>query len=109
MTFLLASFFILLTIVVFIFAKWLYKRLYTLLLLTFTVATIIIILFLSLFTIDLDTYMVGGESTNQLLVPAVVALAYPLSQLTERLKRLLVPLVIGTFIGSIVCIASGLL
>lgn len=109
MTFLLASFFILLTIVAFIFAKWLYKRVYTPLLLPLTVATIIIILFLSLFKIDFDTYMIGGEWINQLLGPAVVALAYPLYQQRERLKRLLFPLVIGTFIGSIVGIASGLL
>lgn len=109
MTFLLASFFILLTIVVFIFAKWLYQRVYTPLLLPLTVATIIIILFLSLLKIDFDTYMIGGEWINRLLGPAVVALAYPLYQQRERLKRLLIPLVIGTFIGSIVGIASGLL
>lgn len=109
MTFLLAIFFILLTIIVFIFAKWLYQKIYTPLLLPLTVATIIIIIFLSILKIDYNTYMIGGEWINELLGPAVVALAYPLYQQRERLKSLLFPLVIGTLIGAVVGIASGLL
>jgi len=109
MNFLIASFFILLTIISFIFAKWLYQRVYTPLLLPLTVATVIIIVFLLIFNIDFDTYMIGGDLISELLGPAVVALAYPLYQQRERLKQLLMPLIIGSFIGSIVGIVSGLL
>lgn len=109
MTFLLASLFILLTIIVFTFAKWLYQKVYTPLLLPLTVATVLIVTFLLIFKIDFNTYMIGGKWINELLGPAVVALAYPLYQQRERLKQLLFPLVIGTFIGAVIGIISGLL
>lgn len=109
MTVFLACFFIVLTILAYVFAKWLYKRIYTPLLLPLTVATALIIAFLIIFNIDFKTYMLGGDLISELLGPAVVALAYPLYQQRDRLKRLLMPLVVGSFIGSVVGIISGLL
>jgi len=109
MKYLLGILFVLLTIVAFQIAKWVYKRVYTPLLLPLTVATILIILFLVIFNIDFETYMLGGGWISELLGPAVVALAYPLYQQRDRLKELLFPLVIGSFIGAVVGIISGLL
>lgn len=109
MKFLLGILFVLLTIVAFQIAKWIYKRVYTPLLLPLTVATILIILFLVIFNIDFETYMLGGGWISELLGPAVVALAYPLYQQRDRLKELLFPLIIGSFVGAVVGIISGLL
>lgn len=109
MKFLLGIFFVILTIIAFMIAKWLYKRVYTPLLLPLTVATVLIIIFLLVFKIDFDTYMLGGDWISELLGPAVVALAYPLYQQRDRLKELLLPLVVGSFIGANVGILSGLL
>ncbi|ELK47828.1 LrgB family protein [Halobacillus sp. ACCC02827] len=73
------------------------------------VSTVIIIAFLLVFHLPYETYMTGGKWIDHLLGPAVVALAYPLYQYREILKRMLVPIVTGTFIGAIVGITSGLL
>src|SRR5699024_12335739 len=50
-----------------------------------------------------------GGWISELLGPAVVALAYPLYQQRDRLKELLFPLIIGSFVGAVVGIISGLL
>src|SRR5699024_4162772 len=109
MKFLLGILFVLLTIVAFQIAKWIYKRVYTPLLLPLTVATILIILFLVIFNIDFETYMLGGGWISELLGPAVVAIAYSLYQKRDRIKELLDPLIIGSFVWALVGIISGCL
>lgn len=97
------------TILAYLFAKWLYKRVYTPLLLPVAIATLVIVIFLLVFNISYDTYMIGGEWINAFLGPAVVALAFPLYQNRDILKRLAVPIIVGTFIGSIIGIVTGVL
>src|SRR5699024_7893778 len=110
MKFLLGILFVLLTIVAFQIAKWIYKRGYEPLLLPLTVATIVIILFFVIFNIALDVdSMCGGGISSVLCGPSVVSLAYPLYQQRDRLKELLFPLIIGSFVGAVVGIISGLL
>jgi len=95
------------TISVYLFAKWLYKKFYTPLLLPVAVATLLIIIFLALFNISYETYMIGGEWINIFLGPAVVALGYPLYQNRAILKRLVAPLIFGSFVGAIIGVTSG--
>lgn len=95
------------TIIAYLLAKWLYKRIYTPLLLPVAVATFIIIIFLIIFDISYDTYMIGGEWINAFLGPAVVALAYPLYQNRDILRKLLVPLLFGTVVGSFIGVITG--
>ncbi len=97
------------TIIAYLIAKWVYTRVYTPLLLPVFVATVLIVIFLLIFNISYDTYMVGGEWINKFLGPAVVALAHPLYQHRDILKRLAIPMISGTFIGAIVGIVSGVL
>src|SRR5699024_1078912 len=101
--------FVLLTMVAFQMAKSIYKRVCTPLLLPLTVSTILIILFLVIFNIDVETYMLGGGWNSELLGPAVVAFAYPLYQQRDRLKGMLFLLVLGSFVWAVVGIISGLL
>lgn len=97
------------TIAAYLIAKWIYKRMHTPLLLPVAVATLLIIIFLVAFDISYDTYMIGGEWINAFLGPAVVALAYPLYQNREVLKRSLLPLLAGTAVGSIVGVVTGVI
>ncbi|WP_449354883.1 LrgB family protein [Virgibacillus natechei] len=80
---------------------------------TFTVpvilATIAIVSTLLIFNISYETYMIGGEWINELLGPAVVALAYPLYQHRATLKKLMFPVLTGTVVGAVVGISSGVL
>lgn len=95
------------TVIAYLFSRWLYKRVYTPLLLPVAVSTFIIVIFLIVTNISYDTYMIGGEWINRFLGPAVVALAYPLYQNKDVLKELAFPMLVGTFIGAVVGIVSG--
>lgn len=72
------------------------------------IATMIMVAGLMLLHIPYDSYMKGGNWINQLLGPAVVALAYPLYQHRGLLKNLLLPIAIGTGIGAAIGVASGI-
>lgn len=97
------------TIIAYLFAKQLYQRFYTPFLLPVAVATVLIITVLLLFNVSYDTYMIGAEWIDAFLGPAVVALAYPLYQNREVLKRLLLPILLGTFTGALTGISTGVL
>lgn len=71
--------------------------------------TITIIVLLSVFQLSYETYMIGGEWINQLLGPAVVALALPLYKQRKTLVSQLVPIVGGVLIGLMVGMISGVL
>ncbi|MFD2629772.1 LrgB family protein [Oceanobacillus kapialis] len=73
------------------------------------IATILIICVLLVFQIPYETYMIGGQWIDHLLGPAVVALAYPLYSQRETLRKLLIPLLVGTSLGAVVGISSGVL
>ncbi|MBY7145018.1 LrgB family protein [Virgibacillus sp. NKC19-3] len=73
------------------------------------IATIAIVSILFLFNISYETYMIGGDWINELLGPAVVALAYPLYQQRVTLKKLMLPVLTGTVVGAMVGILSGIL
>lgn len=97
------------TCTAYVIARWLYRRLYFPLFIPIVVASTLIIVFLIIFNISYDTYMVGGELISMFLGPAVVALAFPLYSQRKLLKRLAIPVSIGTFVGAIVGVITGAL
>ncbi|WP_249869501.1 LrgB family protein [Oceanobacillus saliphilus] len=97
------------TLAVYLFTWKLHKKIVSPLTLPIFLGSIIIIMILAVFDIPYDTYMVGGEWINQLLGPAVVALAYPLYMQRNLLKQLIVPILCGTITGSTIGVASGIL
>lgn len=70
---------------------------------------IFIIIVLLIFQLSYEQYMIGGDWINQLLGPAVVALAYPLYIQRRTLVKLAAPLLIGTTVGAFAGVISGLL
>ncbi|MCD2138942.1 LrgB family protein [Salinicoccus halitifaciens] len=70
-------------------------------------STVILIIFLAVFDIPYEQYMIGGEWINQLLGPAVVALAYPLYIHRKVMVKLAVPLFTGTLAGAFIGVVSG--
>lgn len=97
------------TIMIYFLARKVHQKIPIPLLLPIILATMIIIILLVLFDIPYETYMIGGDWINQLLGPAVVALAYPLYQQRETLKKFILPILIGTFFGAVIGISSGVL
>ncbi len=73
------------------------------------ISTLIIIILLVALDIPYETYMVGGDWISELLGPAVVALAYPLYKERQLLKKLVMPILIGTSFGAVVGITTGVI
>ncbi|MFS0822359.1 LrgB family protein [Bacillus sp. 1P02SD] len=96
------------TIVIFLMMTRLYKRVTHPLLVPIATTTFVILIFLLIFSIPYKTYMMGGKWIDELLGPAVVALAYPLYQNRKSLKEFFMPIIIGVFVGSTTGIATGL-
>src|SRR5699024_2018928 len=95
------------TIIAYLFAKWVYQRVYTPLLLPVFVATIAIVVVLLLFNVRFEWFMIGGDVISTFLGPSVVALVYLLYQHRMILKRLALPILSGTFVGAIIGVLSG--
>src|SRR5699024_18428 len=73
------------------------------------IASLVIVVLLLIFKIPYETYMIGGKWINELLGPAVVALAYPLYQQRDTLKNLIVPILAGTSVGAVVGVSTGII
>lgn len=84
-----------------------YNKYPTSLLLPVAVSTGLIIVLLLIFQVPYDVYMVGGDWINELLGPAVVALAYPLYMHRNVMIEFAFPLSCGILIGAIVGVSSG--
>lgn len=69
----------------------------------------VVIIFLLISGISYENYMLGGKWIEFLMGPAVVALAIPLYNHFDMLKRLAGPIIIGTFVGAVVGVITGVL
>lgn len=101
---------LIITIAVFLCASWLNRRLgSTPLLHPVLVSLTLIILFLLLTGTPYETYFEGAQFIHFLLGPATVALAVPLYDHLERVRKMLVPLLVACMAGAITAAASALL
>lgn len=93
---------IIITIATFMFTSWLNRRVGgTPLLHPVLVALSLIIVLLQLTGTDYDTYFDGAQFIHFLLGPATVALAVPLFDHIERVKKMLLPLLIACACGAV--------
>lgn len=70
------------------------------------IAITLLIVTLSVFNIDYDTYNKGGSIITFFLGPATVVLAVPLYRQIENLKKNSLPILVGIFVGTITSIVS---
>jgi len=98
---------IILTVGIWIVARWIRHRAGTPLLdpVMLTIAAILGVLLLA--HIPFDAYNRGGQVLAFLLGPSVVALAVPFYRRLEKIKRNLVPILISVAVGSITGIGSA--
>lgn len=90
-----------LTVIAYLAATHLYKRLPSSFLIPVLTATAFIITILVLLDIPYESYMTGGQWINSVLGPAVVALACPLYRQRHFLIKHLLPILGGVLIGAI--------
>ena len=105
---LIALMFIVLTVIVFMIMNKTYIRFSNPFLLPILTTTVTMVSILSIFNITYDTYMIGGEWINQLLGPAVVALAFPLYKQRKVLINHIMVIFSGVFFGVLAGMFSGL-
>ncbi|KMJ57796.1 hypothetical protein AB685_13180 [Bacillus sp. LL01] len=101
--------FILITIVLFLGMRSLYNRVRNPVFNPVATTTLVLIIGLMVSDISYDTYMLGGWWIQELLGPAVVALAYPLYYQRKKILRYRFPLFVGLLSGISIGIISGLL
>jgi predicted murein hydrolase (TIGR00659 family) len=105
------SFFIIITIlstvVVYILTKRVYQKFPRPYTLPILLSTIMIIIGLLTLNISYETYYHGAHWIDRFLGPAVVALAYPLYQQREILKKHAVNVLISVSVGSVIGVFSG--
>ncbi len=94
---------------IYFFAKLLQKKTGVLLLNPILLTIAILILFLKLTNISLDTYNKGGHLIEFWLKPAVVALGVPLYLQLETIKKQLLPILLSQLAGCIVGVLSVVL
>ena len=70
------------------------------------IAIILVIGFLVIFNIDYDVYNKGGQFINMFLGPATVVLELHLYKQLKLLKKYIMPILIGIFVGSSVSIVA---
>ncbi|MCM3619513.1 LrgB family protein [Sutcliffiella horikoshii] len=101
--------FIFTTFVIFLGMRQLYQLVRSPLLNPVATTTLLLILLLVFSNVSYDTYMLGGWWIQELLGPAVVALAYPLYYQRKKIYIYRFPLFAGLFSGIMMGIISGLL
>lgn len=106
-TFIIGIAMIALTVALYIPATRLYKKVKWPILMPVLTTTAVIVVILLITGIKLDTYMLGGKWIQDLLGPAVVSLAFPLSKHMDVLKRNVIPILGGTLGGSVVGMFTG--
>ncbi|MFC0270353.1 LrgB family protein [Metabacillus herbersteinensis] len=104
-----ALLFIVLIVGVYVVVRLLYKRYPKPLLVPIATSTFFIVCMLYFFKIPYEMFMQGGRWIDELLGPAVVALAIPLYQHRKTLKKHIVSIFSSVFVGMIVGLGSGIL
>ncbi|MCG1021991.1 LrgB family protein [Sutcliffiella horikoshii] len=101
--------FILITILIFLGMRSIYHRFRNPMLNPVATTTLLLILGLMALNVSYDTYMLGGWWIQELLGPAVVALAYPLYHQRKKIVRYRFPLFAGLLSGVFIGIVTGML
>lgn len=97
------------TIGIYALCSFISKKYKTPLLQPILTVSFIIAVILLLFDIPYSTYQIGGRWIEAFMEPAVIALAVPLYQHFEMLKRLSGPILVGVSVGAVTGVSSGLI
>ncbi len=94
------------TIMGYLLGMWLFKRFRLPILNPIFVGIITCVLLMKITGISYEEYTLGGSYITFFIAPATVSLIVPLYRNIETLKRNLVPILVGIFVGSVTAIIS---
>ena len=90
----------------YIFCKYLSDKTNLAILNPLLITTVLIIAFLTIFGIPLESYNAGGDVISMFLAPATTVLAYSIYKQIILLKKHFIPIAIGCLVGSITSMGS---
>ena len=102
------AFGIMLALLFYLFGGFLYQKTKLPLFNPLLVATILLIGYIKLFTIDVDTFLTDLSGIHLFLGPLIVSLAVPIVKKLDLIRKNLLPIIIGSLVGAIVSIGSVL-
>lgn len=73
------------------------------------IATMISIGIIYLFDIPVSLYMVGARALQFMIIPATISLAFGVYEQLEYVKRYIIPILVGSIVGSVVSIGTVIL
>lgn len=103
------AFGIMLTLLFYIIGTYIYKKTKITYLNPLLISTILLIIFIKLAKINLDTFLTDLSGINVFLGPLIVSLAVPIIKKIDLIKKNLIPIIVGAFVGSTVSMVSVIL
>jgi predicted murein hydrolase (TIGR00659 family) len=103
------AFGIMLTMALYIFGHYLYRRTNFPLFNPLLFASILLIAYIKIGKVDVDTFLTDLSGINVFLGPLIVCLAVPIAKQIDLIKKNLVPIMVGSIVGATVSIVSVLL
>lgn len=95
------AFGLMMTTFFYIIANYLYKKTKFTLFNPLLVSTILLILFIQIFQVDVDSFITDLSNINMFLGPLIVCLALPIAKNIELIKKNLLPIIVGSVVGAI--------
>lgn len=100
------AFGIMLTMLFYIIANYLYQKTKITFFNPLLVSTILLIIYIKVTKIDVNTFLTDLSGINVFLGPLIVSLAVPIAKQIDLIKKNLIPIIVGSFVGAFVSIAS---
>lgn len=100
------AFGIMLALLFYIFGNFLYQKTKIPLFNPLLIATILLIIYIQIAHIDINTFLTDLSGINVFLGPLIVSLAVPIAKQIDLIKKNLIPILVGSFVGAFVSILS---
>jgi putative effector of murein hydrolase len=95
------SFGIMLTLLFYVIANYIYKKTKITLLNPLMVSSIFVICYIKLFNVNTEEFLTDLSGINVFLGPLIICLAIPIAKNRELIKKNLLPIIVGSFVGAI--------
>ena len=95
------AFGIMLTLFFYVAANYVYKKTKITLLNPLMISSILLIGYIKIFNVDTEDFLTDLSGINVFLGPLIICLAIPIAKNRELIKKNLLPIIVGSFVGAI--------
>lgn len=94
------------TLITFMIGRWISRKTKVSIANDVLIATTLSILIIYLFDIPYKEYIEGGKALQFMIIPATISLGFGVYEQVGYVKRYIIPIIVGSLVGSIVSIGS---